>query len=122
MRAFLKLSIAAVAIALFVSGTAFAGAVENGSDAQVKVGGIIWAGAGYVTPFEDAAGNVQTSQFDFNNETRLNVSWTNGPFTGHWEYWQRNDVGRNKGVNDADGDRIMGWVTWRGGASCSIRL
>jgi hypothetical protein len=124
MRAFLKLSIAAAAIALLVAGSAFAGTVENGSDSKVTVGGIVWAGIGYVTPFEDAAGNVQTSQFDVNNETRLNVTWAAGPLTGHWEYWMRNDIGRNNNfdgdgdgtgdthLNDADGDEIMGWVSW----------
>jgi hypothetical protein len=112
MRAFLKLSIAAVAIALLVSGSAFAGTVENGSDSKVTVGGIVWAGIGLVTPFEDAAGNVPTSAWDINNETRLNVHWTQGPITGHWEYWIRSPTGTDQGVNDASNDEIMGWLTW----------
>jgi hypothetical protein len=126
MRAIFNLSIAAVAIALLVSGTAFAGSVENGSDAKVSVNGIIWTGIGYVTGFEDAGGNAPTSSFDVNNETRLNVAWTSGAFTGHWEYWMRNDIGRAHNViggggtsvgvdaaNDATGDEIMGWLTWK---------
>jgi len=123
MRAFLKLSLAAVAIALLVSGTAFAGSVENGSDSKVSVGGIVWAGLGYVTPFEDTTtGEVATSSFDANNETRLNVAWTQGPITGHWEYWIRSDTGGADSANnnDADNDEIMGWLTWNINESMQI--
>jgi len=120
MRAFLKLSLAAVAIALLVSGSAFAGTVETGSDAKVSMNGIVWSGIGYVTGFEDAAGNAPTSSFDVNTEARINFAWTNGPFTAHWEYWMRYDIGRAQNVvggdtnipNDSNGDEILGWVTW----------
>jgi hypothetical protein len=116
MRAFLKLSIAAAAIGLLFSANAFAGTVETGSDAQVKVAGWIAVGAHYTQLAEPLANDPDTGELvvgdappatlEVSDRANLIFTGVNGPVTLHWEFWQQD------GALGGIGNEQFGWVTW----------
>jgi hypothetical protein len=115
MRAFLKLSLAAVAIALLASGSAFAGSLETGSDAKVTVSGWIGVNAHYTQLEEPIVvgdkgteiGDAPPATLEVADRANLNIAATQGPITLHWELWQQ------EGCLTGCGNEQFGWVTWK---------
>jgi hypothetical protein len=137
MKSFLKLSIAAVLFgAMTLSSSAFAAPVTADSSGKLDVGGIIWVAAGYYQPYEvaDANGDLQAPppSIEVSDEARFNVKWSYETVTAHWEYWMRDDIGRNDksggctdcpGLtfgNQANGDTLLGWINWMPTPAVSI--
>jgi hypothetical protein len=122
MKSFLKLSIAAVAIGVLLSGNAFAGPVETGSDVKLTVSGWIGVNAHYTQMEEPLVatdegvevGDAPPATLEVADRANLNVTAAYENITYYWQYWQQD------GCLNGCGDELFGRISWKPTAGLTI--